>query len=120
MIHRVLSISSGKAWNKVAEEILQNIQDIVYHECAPVWLSDVETAAAAADLGELGGLKWQFFVLRIIAHIKRNGRFGSEKKGFDIFDDYGEAVWCAGSHFLLMYKKDTWDPSHVCSEDWTW
>lgn len=118
MIDRVRSMSSGKVWNTVAEEMLQNIQDIVYDECAPVWLSDAETAAAAADLGELGGLKWQFFVLRIIAHLKKNGRFGSEKKGFDIFDDYGDAVWCAGSHFLLTYKKDTWDPSHT--EDWVW
>jgi len=97
-------IAYKSSWEIAVENgLVENVQQIL-EECYDSYLEsdnmDAEFIAKAKKrMGKIGSLKWQLFILDVIAHLKHDGSFDREED-FDCFDDTAggcdEITWDAG------------------------
>jgi hypothetical protein len=95
-------IAYRSSWKSAVDNgLVGNVQQIL-EDCYDSYLEDMDAdfiAKAKKRMGKLNSLKWQLFVLDVIAHLKHDGSFDREE-GFDCFDDTAggcdEITWDAG------------------------
>ena len=114
MKKRVIALETRKAykftWKRAVDGgLVSNVKQILdesYHVYLDRKVMDAEFVAKAKErMGKLGSLKWQLFILDVIAHLKKDGSFCNEDtKDFDDFEDTAggcdEITWDAGSDII--------------------
>ena len=120
MRKRVLDMHKTKtlaiAWKKVVEKggLVENVEGLLresYHPfCHEI---DIEFKNVQEQIGVIGSLKWQLFVLKVIQYLKEKDSFQGYKEGeFNKFDDTAngcdEITWDAGCYLL---QNPDWTPS---------
>ena len=104
-----------KAWKKALDDgLIENVQHIL-NECYDS-LRDTEDegcpAAKVSDIGKLGSMKWQLFMLRVICYLKESGSFLREDGTFDTFEDTSggcdEVTWDAACYLV---ENPDWKPA---------
>lgn len=112
MRKRVLDMHKTKklaiAWKKVVEKggLVENVQGILwecYDSLYDKGRSNVENASQ--KMGELGSIKWQLFVLKVINYLKEKDSFKGYREGeFNNYEDTAdgcdEITWDAAIYLL--------------------
>jgi hypothetical protein len=104
------------AWKKVVEKggLVENVQGILWESYDSLYdkeRSNVENASQ--KMGELGSIKWQLFVLKVIHYLKENKSFENYREGeFNNYEDTAdgcdEIAWDAAIYLL---DNPDWQPT---------
>ena len=104
------------AWKKVVEKggLVENVEGLLRESYYPFCHEiDIEFKNVQEQIGVIGSLKWQLFVLKVIQYLKEKDSFKGYREGeFNKFDDTAggcdEITWDAGCYLL---QNPDWMPT---------